>query len=248
MTEGEERWRERKVRRKVGRSEGRKEEREEGHPEAAFTFPCTLGLRYLTAVSSRSWETNRGSAGGWDFKDCKIWLQLYYVLIIFGPRPLLSYTVCMDNKAAAVTVSPSSVASSYLATPMCRITGNDKVKVLTGNKDMYINVYPRLMIAQSCCYRNSGKGITSGSWNDFCLLEWLCIHLVHIFIEITWNKISIKITLHVQSLKSCCAQKRDEDCVISKPICNNFLLMPCDGCITGRRAIYTTFFVILLGI
>lgn len=170
MTEGEERWRERKVRRKVGRNEGRKEEREEDHPKTAFIFPCTLVLRCLTAVSSRRWEKNRGSTGGWDFKDCEIWLQLYYVLIIFGPRLLLSYTVCMDNKAAAVTVSPSSVASNYLATSMCRITGNDKVKVLTGNKNVYINTYHRLMIAQSCCYSNSGKGITSVSRNDFCLL------------------------------------------------------------------------------
>ena len=142
----------------------------EGHPKTAFTFPCTLGLRHLTVVSSRSWERNCDSAGGWDFKDCKIWLQLHYVLIIFGPRPLLSYTICMDNKAATVTVSPSSVASSYLAKSMCRITGNDKVKGLTGNKDVYINIYHKLMIAQSCCYRNSGKGITSVSWNDFCLL------------------------------------------------------------------------------
>lgn len=86
----------------------------------------------------------------------------------------------MDNKTAVGMVSPSSVASVYLAPPMCRITSSDKVKGLTGVKDMHIDICHKLMVVQvlkiMCCYRNSEKGVTSASWNDFCLIVTMTLH------------------------------------------------------------------------
>ena len=134
----------------------KKEGKKEGHPKIALAFTCLTHLDSLTAVSSHSWKKNHGSATGGISKTVKyvsncvapyFWTQVSTFLHSrlevcwnFAWITRLQLGWFSFNQWEAVT--KHLLCAEYQTMTQSR--------VLTGAKDMHININHKSVVAEVC--------------------------------------------------------------------------------------------------